>query len=264
MIRAYVADDEVLALDRMRDLLGRFADVEIVGTGGGGRAALEEILALAPDVVLLDIEMPGLDGFGIVEALARADAAKPLVIFVTAFPRFAVPAFDTGAIDFLTKPVRFSRLETAMDRLRQALDDRSANQRLAELSSQIEALRRGRDSESGGPRHLWVQSRGESIRLDLDEVERVEGEGEYVRLFLPHGSYLHRDSVSRMAERLNPDRFVRVHRSHIVNRRRLVGIRRRTTGSYQLITAGGAAVPVGRSYRAVVRTIVADGPAERP
>ncbi len=255
MIRAYVADDEALALDRMRDLLSRFDDVEIVGTGAGGEAALEQIMALSPDVVLLDIEMPGLDGFGIVERLARTDSVKPLVIFVTAFPRFAAPAFDTGAIDFLTKPVRLNRLETAIRRLRQALADRSANQRLSELSGQLEALRRERDT--GRPRHLWVQSRGQSVRVDLDEVERVEGEGEYVRLFVAEGSYLYRDSVSRMAERLDPERFVRVHRSHIIDRKRLVSVRRRATGGYQLVTAGGAAIPVGRSYRAVVRSILA-------
>ena len=256
MIRAFVADDEALALDRTCDLLSRFPDVEIVGTATGGAAALERIAALAPDVLLLDIEMPGLDGFEIVEALARDDSVKPLIIFVTAFPQFAAPAFDTGAIDFLTKPVRLDRLETTLHRLRRALADRSAGQRLRELSSQLEALRR----ERSGPRHLWVQTRGESVRVDLDRIERVAAEGEYVRLFLPEGSYLHRDSVSRMAERLDPDRFVRVHRSHIVSRRGLVGVRRRATGSYQLVTAGGAAVPVGRSYRAVVREILARGP----
>lgn len=264
MIRAYVADDEALALGRVRDLLGRFADVQVVGAAASGAVALEEIGALDPDVILIDIEMPGLDGFEIVEALAREGRSRPFVIFTTAFPQFAVPAFDTGAIGFLTKPIRLDRLETALHRLRQALTDRSAAQRLHELSNQLQALRRERSSEAHRPRHLWVQSRGESVRIDLDRIDRVEAEGEYVRLFLPEGSYLQRGSVSGMAERLDPDRFVRVHRSHIVNRGRLVGVRRRATGSYQLAMADGAAVPVGRSYRSVVRTIVAAGADETP
>ncbi|HEY0414512.1 MAG TPA: response regulator transcription factor [Allosphingosinicella sp.] len=257
MIRVFAADDEALALDRLSDLLGRFADVELVGSATSGKAALEQILALRPDAVLLDIEMPLLDGFDVVEALARGEGTKPLIVFVTAFPHFAATAFDTGAIDLLTKPVRLTRLETAMQRVRQALVDRNANERLRELAGQLEALRRERNAELGERNHLWVQSRGESIRVDLDKVERIAAEGEYVRLFVGEASYLHRESVTGMADRLNPHRFMRIHRSNIVDRDRVVSVRRRATGSYQVVTDRGITLPVGRSYRRAVRTLLA-------
>ncbi|MBV8687492.1 MAG: response regulator transcription factor [Alphaproteobacteria bacterium] len=262
MIRVFAADDESLALDRLRDLVGRFPDLDLVGSASSGKAALDQIVALRPDAVLLDIEMPLLDGFDVVESLARGEGPKPLIVFVTAFPHFAATAFDTGAIDFLTKPVRLTRLETAMQRVRQALVDRSANERLRELAGQLETLRRERNAELGESSHLWVQSRGESIRVDLDKVERVAAEGEYVRLFVGEASYLHRESVTGMADRLNPQRFLRIHRSNIVDRGRVVSVRRRATGSYQVVTDRGVTLPVGRSYRGAVRTILARGAQE--
>ena len=141
MIRVLVVDDETLAVDRLRGLLSHFEDIEVAGTAHSGDAALDLAATLRPDAILLDVEMPILDGFDVVEELARLGGAKPLIVFVTAFPRFAASAFDTGAIDFLTKPVRLTRLEAAFDRLRRAIEDRTANERLRELAGQLEALR---------------------------------------------------------------------------------------------------------------------------
>ncbi len=259
MIRVLLVDDETLAVDRLRSLLAHFADIEVVGSVHSGDAALEQAASLRPDALLLDVEMPILDGFDVVEELARLGGSKPLIIFVTAFPRFAASAFDTGAIDFLTKPVRLSRLESAMDRLRRAIADRTANERLRELAGQLEALRQ----EKGGaaihaPNHLWVRCRGEAVRVDLDRLECIEAEGEYVRLFTGEASYLHRASVTAMMERLNPQRFLRIHRSYIIDRNRIVSVRRRATGGYELLTDAGKTLPVGRNYRAKVRDILAD------
>ena len=254
MIRVLLVDDEPLAVDRLRGLMARFDDVEVVGSAGSGSAALEQAALLRPDAILLDVEMPILDGFDVVEELARGGGVSPLVVFVTAFPQFAANAFDTGAIDFLTKPVRLSRLETAVDRLRRALDDRSAKERLHDLAGQIETLRRER---GGMQNHLWIQCRGEAVRVDLDRVEWIAAEGEYVRLYLGETSYLHRESVTAMMELLNRQRFVRIHRSYIIDRDRIASVRRRTTGSYQLVTDAGRTLPVGRNYRSVIRSMLA-------
>ncbi len=257
-MRLLVCDDEPLAVERLRDLTGRIAGAEVVGVASDGRAALAAVVEHAPDALLLDIEMPALDGFDVVEALAKSDGPSPLIVFVTAYPQFAAHAFETGAIDFLTKPVRLARLETALDRVRRAIDDRSAAARLADLAGQLEILRaeRGRDGGGGGG-HLWVQRRGESVRLDLAHVDRVQAEGEYVRLFYGAVSYLHRAAISSLLARFDAERFVRIHRSHIVNRDRIALVRRRPAGGYTIVIESGEALPVGRNYRAVVRTLMA-------
>ncbi|MGK6318209.1 LytR/AlgR family response regulator transcription factor [Sphingomonas sp. DT-204] len=256
MIRLLLCDDEPLAIERLRDLAARIPDVEVVGVASNGRAALDAIAELAPDVAMLDVEMPALDGFDVVEALALAGGPSPLIVFVTAYPQFAAHAFDSGAIDFLTKPVRLARLETAIERVRRAIEDRSAAARLVDLARQLEVLRAERHSDSGESGYLWVQRRGESVRIALGEVDRVQAEGEYVRLYHGAVSYLHREPISSLIERFDPARFLRIHRSHIVNRDRVASIRRRPAGGYTIVTVDGEQLPVGRNYRAVVRDLV--------
>jgi DNA-binding LytR/AlgR family response regulator len=258
VIRILIADDEALALERLQDLLAQFPEVELVGTASGGRLAMEQAAALRPDAILLDIEMPVLDGFDVVEELARAGDSAPLVVFVTAFPQFAANAFETGAIDFLTKPVRLSRLQVAIDRIRHSLDSRSARVRLDELAGQLESLRAERAAQLHERNYVWVQSRGESVRVDLDRVDWVVAEGEYVRLVVGEVSYLHRESVTGMVQRLNPLRFMRIHRSYLINRDRIAAVKRRPTGSYRILTDGGRELPVGRSYRSEVRAMLAE------
>ncbi|SOB78557.1 two component transcriptional regulator, LytTR family [Sphingomonas guangdongensis] len=258
MTRFLICDDEPLAVERLRDLVGRVTGAEVVGTATDGRAALEAVAALRPDAVLLDIEMPALDGFDVVEALAKEAAHAPLIVFVTAYPQFAAHAFDTGAIDFLTKPVRLARLDTAVERVRRAIAERENAVRLADLARQVEQLRAERrgDAPPSGAAHLWVQRRGENVRIDLGEVDRVQSEGEYVRIYHGDASYLHREPISSLIDRFDPQRFVRIHRSHIVNRDRVASIRRRPAGGYTIVTGAGELLPVGRNYRAVVRTLV--------
>ncbi|CUS43840.1 MAG: LytTR family DNA-binding domain-containing protein [Pseudomonadota bacterium] len=256
MIRLLLCDDELLAIQRLQDLLGRIEGVEIVGTAANGTAALAEIAICAPDAVLLDVEMPALDGFDVVEELARVGEAAPLIVFVTAYPHFAATAFEAGAIDFLTKPIRLGRLQTAIDRIRRSIEDRSARARLNELAGQLDALRRERTGDVAESRHIWVQRRGETVRVDLDRVDWVAAEGEYVRLYLGDANYLHRESLTALLEQLDTQRFARIHRSYIVNRERISSVRRLATGSYQLSTDAGNKLPVGRSYRRTVRDMI--------
>ena len=184
-MRVVVCDDEILAVERLVRMLAKIEDVAIVGTAQNGRDALTLIDEHAPDALFLDIEMPALDGFDVVEALAAdAKATPPLIVFVTAYPQFAAHAFDTGAIDFLIKPVRHARLETAVARLRDVLEQRDARRRLAELASQLNALRAEGGNNGAPANEIWVHRRAERVRVDLDTVEMVQAEGEYVRLFV--------------------------------------------------------------------------------
>lgn len=248
-MKVIVCDDEILAVERLVRMLGAIGDVVIAGSAQNGRDALALIDEHRPDAIFLDIEMPALDGFDVVEALAaRGMPTPPLIIFATAYPQFAAHAFDTGAIDFLIKPVRHARLETAVARVRDVLDQRDARRRLAELASQLSALRA--EGGNGSSNEIWVHRRAERVRVDLDTIDMVQAEGEYVRLFVGDQSFLHRASIGSIAARLDPNRFMRVHRSYVVRLDLIAKIRRKTAGGYSLLLTGGTEVPLGRLYRA--------------
>ncbi len=255
-MRVLVCDDEPLASQRLADLLTRCAGVELLGSASNGQEALDLVSAMRPDLLLLDIEMPRFDGFDVVEALSMTQLsgreAPPLIIFVTAYPRFAAHAFDASALDFLTKPVRHSRLESALAKAQRALAEREADRRLRDLSDQLETLR-AEHRKPPEPRHLWVQRRGEMVRVDLDQVEWVAAEGEYVRLHVRGSSYLHRDLLTSIMQQLDPTAFVRIHRSYAVNRSQVVSIRRSVTGGNKLLLQGGTELPIGRTYRQAVK-----------
>lgn len=255
--RLLLCDDEPLATDRLSAMLDRREDIEVVGIARSGAEALEQIDALHPDAVLIDVEMPELDGFDVVEALAaEAHGASPLIIFVTAYPQFATNAFDSGAIDFLTKPVRYSRLEKAIDRIQRAIEDRSARRRLDELSQQLDQLRSDRQGGRSEGKRLWVSRRGEMVSIALDRLDRISAEGEYVRLYQGDRTYLHRSAIVAILPHLDERRFVRIHRSHIVALDSIAAIKRRPAGGYRILTAAGDTLPVGRTYHAAVRAVL--------
>jgi len=256
-LRAMVVDDEPLAIERMCGLLARIPAVEVVATAGSGRDAIQPLTAGGIDILFLDVEMPQLDGFDLIEALARRGGAMPHVVLVTAHDYHAPMAFDSGVLDFLTKPVRLVRLERAVDRVATAIHQAGAADRVAALADQLAALRRTIESEPSD--FLWVQRRGGSVRIDLRAIERIQAERDYVRLFVAGEDYLHRDSLTAIAARLEPERYLRIHRSSVVERGAIVGVRRRPTGSYQVLLKDGAVLPVGRNYRAVVLGLASNG-----
>lgn len=255
-MRIFLCDDEPLALDRLAGLVARCEGADIVGAHSGGETAVAQIEQLRPDLLLLDIEMPKLDGFDIVDAVSRLEwgGLPPLVIFVTAHPGYAFEAFDSGAIDFISKPVRLHRLERALGRARTAVEQRQSAQRLSSLTQSLEALRRSA-AHGAQPRHLWVQKRSERVRLDLDAIETIEAEGEYVRLHAEGASYLHRGSLTAFAEQLGEASFLRVHRSAVVNSAHVAGVTRSGWGVV-LRLKSGRTLRVGRSYRQAVRRLM--------
>lgn len=253
-LRVAICDDEPLALDRLAALLARLPDVAVVGSSSSGREILGLVERERPDLLLLDIEMPHLDGFDVVEQLAKVVLPSwdaPLVAFVTAFRRFAPQAFDSGAIDFLSKPVRLARLETCVDRARVAIAGREAGRRLRDLQGMLDDLRGNHSPYSDA--HVWVQRRGETVRVDLDQVERISAEGAYVRLHVNSTSFLHRESIGAIETKMDPRRIVRVHRSHIVRMDHVSAIRRTLHGGSELVLRDGERVPLGRKYARAAR-----------
>jgi DNA-binding LytR/AlgR family response regulator len=252
-LSALIVDDEPLARTRLSDLLLQIEGVEIAGSLGSGAEAVEEILRKPPDLVLLDVEMPKLDGFDVVEQLARRRQAQakaaPLIAFVTAYPQFAVDAFDTGALDFLCKPVRLSRLENTIKRARNELSRRQATNRLDHLLHQLEHLREARERTE--ERAIWVQNRGEMVKVPVPGIEWIRAEAEYARLHVSGRSYLLRSSISALADELADAGFIRIHRSLLVPSDRIQAIRRTRTGT-KIALASGEELPVGRKYRAAV------------
>ena len=245
-LKVLVCDDEPLAVRRLTSLIGTIENVQIVGATTSGREAMQMIEVERPDLVLIDIEMPEFDGFDVVEAAIRsASDSPPLFVFVTGYRRFAPQAFDSGAIDFLSKPIRLSRLETAINRAREAMAGREARRRLSELGDGVAGLR---DMAAQEDQHVWVTRRGEVVCIDLDRIERIAAEGAYVRLFIDGGSYLHREPLSTIEVRLDAERFVRVHRSHILRTDQVQSIKRTVYGGGEVILRSGEHIPIGRKY----------------
>jgi DNA-binding LytR/AlgR family response regulator len=261
-LKVLMCDDEPLALDRLETLLSQCAGVELLGAALNGRALLDEVRRTEPTLVFLDIEMPQVDGFDVIEALSRmewtAPRTPPLVVFVTAHPEFAAHAFDSGALDFISKPIRLSRLEQALERARQAAEHREARSRLAELSAQIEDLKRTR-ADAGESHYLWVRSGAAMIRLGVPDVDWIGAEGEYIRFHVGADSYLERGSLTEAADRFGAFGFVRIHRSAIVNRDRIVSIERTRWGNPLVRLRSGERLAVGKKYRAALQGVTRSG-----
>jgi len=258
-LRVMVIDDEPLAIERMSDLLNRLDDVELVSTHLAAMEALERIPEVRPDLILVDIEMPKVDGFDFIEALVNQgwiDAqSAPCICFVTAYPQFASDAFEKGVLDFLCKPVRLSRLEKTIDRARLSFAQRDALARLQEINRQLDTLRQSRavPIESS----LWVHQRGQMVRISMEALDWVQAEGEYVRLHVRDQSFLLRGSITSLADRLATRGFIRIHRSTIINQARLTALHSSRSGATALLD-NGVELPVGRKYRQVIRQMQQD------
>ena len=241
MLRTLVVDDEPLATERLQLLLARFEGVDLVGTAGDGEAACRMAEALQPDLMLLDIAMPGLDGIDVARAV-RGRGLGPAVVFVTAFDQFAVAAFEVEAVDYLVKPVEPARLERALDRARSYLDRQS-----------------GETVPTGVPgRHLdefWASDMSGLVRIRAADIDKVSAERDYMRLHVGQRSWLIHHSMSALEDGLDPALFVRLHRSAIVRRDFIAGFQRNNSGRWIARLADDSEQPVGRLYADSVRSI---------
>ncbi|RJF90210.1 LytR/AlgR family response regulator transcription factor [Sphingomonas cavernae] len=256
-LRILIVDDELLARRRLTTMLRDIVDVEIVGEAADGDVALDLVREKAPDVVLLDIKMPGRNGFDLLPLLEGPDI--PVIIFVTAFNHYAVRAFEVSAVDYLLKPVAFDRMREALERARATLRSRDAQSRIAEMAEVLSALRDNPGIEPQGAvleREFWVQRRGEYVRVPIAQIEWVGAERDYVRLHAGNDAYLMRETMNRIEERLDPATFIRVHRSALVRRQIITAIRQAGYGALKVVLSNGTEVSVGRTYAPGIRDLL--------
>jgi two-component system LytT family response regulator len=248
-IRALIVDDEPLARDGMRLLLRTMADVDVVGEAGDGAAAVRAIGTLRPDVVLLDVQMPGLSGFDVV-AEASADHL-PLVVFVTAYDEYALRAFEVHAFDYLLKPVNGARLADAMARVRADLARGApARERLVDV---VDDVRAGKAvAPPARPAHRMrfaVRDRDRYVLVRAADLDWVDAAANYVRLNTRGHAFLLRMTLADMERQLDPREFVRIHRSTIVNTTRIKEIRPDAHGDYDVVLTAGHTLKMSRSFR---------------
>ena len=234
-LRTLIVDDEPLAVERLKVICAKIPALEVVASAADGSEALRLATSGAFDLVLLDMTMPGLDGIAVARALARLEPG-PAVVFVTAHENFAVEAFDLDAVDYVLKPVTAERLERAVARA---------------------SARRGEGSAARGTwlAEFWVPHRSELLRIAAEDVDRIDAERDYVRLHVrgidgTTRSYLLLQTVSGLEARLDPERFIRLHRSTVLRRDRIVGLRHDGLGVWSAELADGTAVRIGRTYLA--------------
>ena len=258
-LRAVIADDEPLARRGIRQLLAAHRDVVVVGECRDGRETLRALQTLAPDLLFLDVQMPEVDGFGVLRA--HGVSRMPAVIFVTAYDEFAVAAFEAQALDYLVKPVTEARFAAALARARERMASAEAVALTKQLTSLLAmhdaAARRGNAAaaDAAFARRLLVPTSAGDLMLDVEEIEWIQAEDYYAAVHARGKRYLIRESLATLEARLDPARFVRVHRSAIV---RLARVRelRSTMGASTLVLRDGTRVPVSRRRREHVASLL--------
>lgn len=242
-IRALIVDDELLARERIRDILESDSEIEIIGECAGGQEAIEAIERQTPDLVFLDVEMPGKDGFAVLEELGPDRI--PAIIFVTAYDQYAVRAFEVYALDYLLKPFDRERFEKALLRAKAHIQNEKSENITERILSALEEIK----SKPVHLERLVIKMNGHVFFVKTDDIDWLEAEGNYVRLHAGKESYLLRDTISALEGQLDPKRFVRVHRSAIVNVDRIQELQAWFHGEYRIILREGVQLTLSRSYR---------------
>jgi two-component system LytT family response regulator len=263
-IRTILVDDEPLAIQGLQLRLAPHEDVEIIETCLNGREAIRAIKTHKPDLVFLDIQMPGFDGFSVIQGLMEVE--PPLFVFVTAYQDHAIRAFEAQAVDYLLKPVDEQRLADTLDRVRQRLaEKRGAEEagRLKEVLAEVapeaaETLAEGDDAPASSrfEKLINIKDRGQIFRVDVDTIERIDAAGDYMCIYTGDNTLILRETMKDLEKRLDPRRFQRVHRSTIVNLDLVRQVKPHTNGECFLVLDSGAQVKVSRSYREVVARFV--------
>ena len=245
-IQVLVADDEAPARQRLLDLLHRDSQVGRIAEAADGVEAAEAIENQHFDLVLLDVQMPELDGIGVIDAIGPE--AMPLTIFVTAYDQHAIRAFEANALDYLLKPFSDERFEAAMARVKTRLDERSLRefgQRMMRLASAAPASERRWD-------RLVIKSAGTTRFLRVADIDWIEAAGVYVNLHVAGKELLYRTALNELAERLDPKRFIRVHRSAIVNIESILQLEPLSHGEFDVVLKNGSRTRVSRTYRTLL------------
>ena len=243
-IRTLIVDDEPLARERMRTLLSGEPDVDLVGEAVDGLEAVDAILEQSPDLVFLDVQMPKLDGFEVIQTVG-ADR-MPAVVFVTAYDQHALRAFEVQALDYLLKPFDRDRFQGALDRVRRQLDNVDTGDLNRRLLALVRDLKGDRAQKAD---RLVVKSGGRLFFLRADEIDWIEAAGNYVRLHVGADAHLLRETMNSIESRMHPETFFRIHRSHIVNIERIKELQPWFNGEYVVILRNGTKLTLSRGYR---------------
>jgi two-component system LytT family response regulator len=253
LLRTIVVDDEGPARDKLKILLGQESDIKLVAECESGAAAIAALKENKPDLLLLDIQLPDMDGFSVLKALSSEEI--PIVIFTTAYDQYAIKAFDAHALDYLLKPFDHERLRDALHRARLAVrthSDRVLTDRLLNILQVARAAPQAR--------RLLVRAGGRVVFLAYDEIEWIEAAANYVRVHAGKVSYMLRSSIGTIAEKLPNDQFVRIHRSTVVNARIIKELQPCNSGEFIVVLRNGKELSCSRGYRSGLRQLIDSTP----
>jgi two-component system LytT family response regulator len=264
-LRTLIVDDEPLARRGLSLRLARHSDVEVVAEAGNGREAFFAICEHQPDLMFLDVQMPGVDGFELLKAVPAAQ--MPVTVFVTAYDQYALKAFEANALDYLLKPVEDARLDVALDRVRQEIANRDADEHRSRLlrllgtlsgrpdltldEALADAVQNGRPTDD----RLAIKDAGRILRVPLDDILWIDAAGDYMCVHTGVDTHVLRATMRELEGRLDPRRFQRIHRSTIVNVARVRELRSHLNGEYFLILDSGQQLKLSRSYKDKVRLL---------
>lgn len=264
-MRTIVVDDEPLARKLLLTLLDGISSIEIVGVCENGRDTVRAVQEFTPDLLILDIQMPGFNGFDVIKSL-QADVV-PMVIFCTAFQRYALDAFDLNAVDYLLKPVDPHRLDRAIQRAGLRFEDDIGRGRdkhavlgaIDDIAKRVSGRPAVSGSQPGSPsdRKMSIKD-GDTISLvDIDDIDWIDAAGDYMCVHQGKKTHILRSTIKDLLARLDPDSFKRIHRSTIVNLARIEGVQQLSKGEYMLLLNGGEKLKVSRSYRDSIKNYLA-------
>ena len=245
-MKILTVDDEQLARELIREMLKSEKDVEWVGEARNGREAVSMIRAEAPDIVFLDIQMPDMDGFEVLESLSIKELLRiPAIIFVTAYDQYALQAFEYHALDYLLKPFDRERFASTFNRAKEIVRQREGGEHQQQILKMIEQMR-------AQPEYLeWltIKKNERILMLRVEDIHWIEAQGNYVELKFENASHLLRETMDSLEAQLNPKTFVRIHRSTIVNANRIKELQVWTPGEYRVLMHGGKTFTLSRGYR---------------
>lgn len=259
-IRTLIVDDEPLARRGLELRLGRRDDIEIVGEAGNGREAFHAVSALRPQLMFLDVQMPGIDGFELLRMLPAPQV--PLTVFVTAYDHYALAAFAANAVDYLLKPVDDARLDESVERARSRLAARKTEdhyERLIKFIATLPGSQRAQadaclnDDEPRSSGKLTIKDGHRLIRIDADAIRWIDAAGDYMCIHACNETHVLRGTMQQLEQRLDPQKFARIHRSTIVNLQRVREMRPHLNGEYFLVLDSGHELKLSRSYRDKLR-----------
>jgi two-component system LytT family response regulator len=252
MIRTVIADDEEHARRGIANRLAALPEFAVVAACGNGSETAEAIQREKPDLVFLDIQMPGKTGFEVIEAVGADNC--PLIVFVTAYDAFAMRAFEVHALDYLLKPVDDARFDDAIGRVREAIEHRRTGDFRRKLASLLEATAREPSAEPAD--RFIIRSGGRIVFVVIDEIDWVAATGDYVTVHADKKSWLTRETMADMQRQLEPRGFVRIHRSTIVNRTRIAELRYLDSGDYRVMLRDGTELKMSRNYQSALKELL--------